>query len=1286
MSPRAQITVFTSTDARQPLNKRFFVAPDGTLGKTSLAQMVNGVGQVVNLERPADLVNVRNALTAHQAIGLGVPLTPYLPETFNITTKENKQRYPQFYAEHITRTAAHMGAPKTPARVFMLDSDPDAMPPAVADRLGVAGGVRPALRTIWPELARAEAIETASSSAGVRLAGHPIPTANSLHTFGFIPADTNLSELLKDLQRRAWLHGFAWHMVSKSGHLLERSIVDTTVGGMERLIYEAAPTIDPGVERDAPPPVVLSGQPVADLPAPLTDAERTTADALRIADRERMAALAGMVRTHWRVGRRERIKAHGSTKSDAEIDADLDAFDRFSILTDDFVLQLADGTDITVAELLDSGRFADGQYIPCPIEGRDYGSATAHLRLGVDAHIFSFAHGWNRRFTFARHGEAANFTNNVLPAGSGTMDDARAVVADTFHELAASFKPWAEYLIERQMVTEQRAEEAKAIRDKTPSPPMARPMPEPPADALARVVRVATGVGKTYGIENAVHSLAANWQAMSKHAASAQGAAGLWRAPVVVAMPRHELIDATVDRIRAIEAEHPHIEPLKIGVLRGRDHPHPDDPKRYLCGLRPPKGETTDAQIYKTPVSLAIDAGLGVDRAVCAACPLRDGCKYIELRDDARSADVVFMPHQYLRQSANGLFPRGAIAGLIVDEDPTLIAVGSDQPFPLDHLNPDTLDQCDGGQPAFGPDQKRLRDRLAMIHTTLANTPDGRVPAHWIINREQYSELIDALGKRRGEFGKVSDVGDTGKQELIDWKNDKGPYNDAMHVLRYLRKHTSTDAMAQYQTIPALKLNTAAANGKRAVWIGGHTPIHHTWTDAPFAVMSATIDPELFRYAIGKGAQDRLTVTHAMPPLPENTTLRTVTDKSFSRSSLVAPDPMTNLLKPSPLLMDVERYSQHRRKQLGAKRALVVAQKAVTDTGLFDADNDDGLTVMHFNATTGQNEAADATYALIIGRVLPTMDAIEHIVEILTQTAIPQAQRVPLDAHPARYIEGFHARALPNSGPIPTRGVIYHPNTIANRLLILIVRGELMQSIGRLRAHRRPDEKLFIDILTDTPLPLFYDEWGTWQELQPTVRDMLNVRGLDVDKGVRHRRELIRIALGGIFETPEQIKNAEEYETDVRGLETHRQRMARDFGRTYRPRLGIPSCAPDFKAQGGCFVTVGGERVPVTVDAATQDAADAILRPLFGFGGQADGFAPLGDVLDAVVDYLRTQPPEQMIERGTGAGSIAHTIRQAFPDLDATAIVKRLKAEKRLIAGVRVRLGSKMRPTMRPKP
>ena len=73
--------------------------------------------------------------------------------------------------------------------------------------------------------------------------GRAFPGSGGLHVYVFVKDGTDIPRFLEALQKRAWLAGFGWIMVGGCGQLLVRSIVDTSVGLPERLVFEGPPQI-----------------------------------------------------------------------------------------------------------------------------------------------------------------------------------------------------------------------------------------------------------------------------------------------------------------------------------------------------------------------------------------------------------------------------------------------------------------------------------------------------------------------------------------------------------------------------------------------------------------------------------------------------------------------------------------------------------------------------------------------------------------------------------------------------------------------------------------------------------------------------------------------------------------------------------------------------------------------------------------------------------------------------------------------------------------------------------
>ena len=115
--------------------------------------------------------------------------------------------------------------------------------------------------SVVPELSAAGRVLRPSTSSGITRAdtGQAIAGSNGLHLFVQVQDGADVERFLKALHARCWLHGFGWMMVGAGGQLLERSIVDRMVYAPERLVFEAAPILDPPLVQDqATPPSLPS--------------------------------------------------------------------------------------------------------------------------------------------------------------------------------------------------------------------------------------------------------------------------------------------------------------------------------------------------------------------------------------------------------------------------------------------------------------------------------------------------------------------------------------------------------------------------------------------------------------------------------------------------------------------------------------------------------------------------------------------------------------------------------------------------------------------------------------------------------------------------------------------------------------------------------------------------------------------------------------------------------------------------------------------------------------------
>jgi hypothetical protein len=196
---------------------------------------------------------------------------------------------------------------------------------------------------------------------------------------------------LYTLHDRCWLAGLAWYIVGKSGSLLERSIIDRMVGMPERLVFEAAPDLEPPLKQQRREATIHDGAPLdtkvacADLngvePAEL---QRRKAAAAQALGKEVDAAKTTFVKAQV-----EAAVARGVDRSKAQRVAEQWGK---GVLRPGVVVEFDDpelGAVSVAAILADPDRY-DAETLADPIEGIGYGRNCGIVQCYADGvHIFS---------------------------------------------------------------------------------------------------------------------------------------------------------------------------------------------------------------------------------------------------------------------------------------------------------------------------------------------------------------------------------------------------------------------------------------------------------------------------------------------------------------------------------------------------------------------------------------------------------------------------------------------------------------------------------------------------------------------------------------------------------------------------------------------------------------------------------------------------------------------------------------------------------------------------------
>src|SRR5215831_3461261 len=381
-----------------PLTKKISLSPDGTLVKDGSACVIaRGTAERVRVANVRALGALIENLTPTQAIALGT-LRAGLPDRVELTTKKrlvNGVARPDIVARTGSNIVYHGPA------FTLLDYDSKGMRASVAAEVKHAGGFWDALLTVLPALKDTARVSRRSTSAGLSRSdsGEALPETDGMHVFITTKDGDDSERFLRALHDRCWLNGLGWYLVSSSGALLERSIVDRTVGGPERLVFEGGPALVPPLLQDKesrrPIAVEGAGLDTAVVCPPLSIVEKARLDELKAKERERLAPERAKAREAFVEVQAKKLIARTGMPEQAAKQVIVRQCE--GVLRPDIVLPFDDPelNGRTVGDVLANPELYEGEMLADPLEGVAYGRCIAKVMRRADGTpwIQSFAHG-----------------------------------------------------------------------------------------------------------------------------------------------------------------------------------------------------------------------------------------------------------------------------------------------------------------------------------------------------------------------------------------------------------------------------------------------------------------------------------------------------------------------------------------------------------------------------------------------------------------------------------------------------------------------------------------------------------------------------------------------------------------------------------------------------------------------------------------------------------------------------------------------------------------------------
>ena len=392
-----EITVFSKTGG--PLTKRVSLAPDGKLvSDGSACVMSHGTAERVKIADVGEFGKLIGGLSSSQAITLGA-LRDGLLDSVGVTTERRLNGAPQ--PGLIARTSANIIYRKGQPAFALLDYDSKGMPSTVAAELKRLGGFWAALLPVLPVLSGVARVTRPSTSSALSRSdtGKKVPGSDGKHIFVAEKDGSDSERFLRALHDRCWLAGLGWMMVSASGALLERSIVDRMVGGPERLVFEGGPVLKSPLKQDkaARRPIAVDGEEldtVAECP-PLSIVETAKLDELKAKERHRLAPEVAKIRGEFVERQTKRLVER--TGMPEKVARQVVIRQCEGVLRPDVELPFDDPelAGCTVGDVLADPEKFEGETLADPNEGVEYGRCVAKVfrRASGVVWINSFAHG-----------------------------------------------------------------------------------------------------------------------------------------------------------------------------------------------------------------------------------------------------------------------------------------------------------------------------------------------------------------------------------------------------------------------------------------------------------------------------------------------------------------------------------------------------------------------------------------------------------------------------------------------------------------------------------------------------------------------------------------------------------------------------------------------------------------------------------------------------------------------------------------------------------------------------
>lgn len=483
-------------------------------------------------------------------------------------------------------------------------------------------------------------------------------------------------------------------------------------------------------------------------------------------------------------------------------------------------------------------------------------------------------------------------------------------------------------------------------------------------------------------------------------------------------------------------------------------------------------------------VKFALREGLRVGKSVCRTsqkwiCPHFHGCAKQQNKRDVAAASVVLAPYDALFTGLGaGNDPFGL---LVIDEGCWQRSDNALRGPPVEQLGSAGLSSgLEADDPMAAAAMADLAGLRAKAKLALAQNGPGTVEAGVLL----------ATGLTSDDCLAAAAIEERCKRDPAIYPGMKRSARAAA-IATVKRNEIGRRMAAIWHEMANILDGTGRTSGLLRVGTphpesGQHSLVlhkHHCLDDSlaglPILHLDATLRPELAGVIL-----PRLQVTRIDADQPH--LHLTLIVGRFGKSTLC---PMLDLpageqARRQNRLREVVDYVRWQAHRVGPRRVLVVTHQIIEPA--FAAI--DHVRTAHFNAIAGIDRYREVRLLIVVGRPLPSSEAL-----------LPIGASLFHELPEGKYRPNLRAVRM-RSGKSAVVRAVTHENETAELLRAAICDDELIQAIGRGRGvNRTADNPLEVKVLADVALPLIHDRVVAWEAVLPDIFQRMLMAGVAVD-------------------------------------------------------------------------------------------------------------------------------------------------------------------------------------------